>query len=313
MLKKTFTDFDAFAESVKDVDARMMFQNPSIHRWSISHTWLSQTHLQLGKLGTGNIVEGQSSFDGLLLYVPISKQCEYRANSTFYDPGSVVVLEPGCEFCVASNAAHDWCTIQIPKEMFADADEKLSTSAKPTCWVRHDNPQAAHQIYRLVRRVLNNAENHPGFENTLAASYIEKDLSRIVAKVLGNTPVKQVSDGREGRPTVPRDEIVRRCKRLMEERYAEPIRVDDLLKVSQVSERTLRRAFNEYYGIGPIRYLQLRQHHRVRRVLSAMDPESTTVTKVLFSNGVANLGRFATTYKNLFGELPSDTLRAKEH
>jgi AraC family ethanolamine operon transcriptional activator len=312
MQSNTYTDYDAFAGSLKDVDARMMFQNPANHSWTINQAQLPKTHLQLGRLGSGNIVEGQSMASGLLLYVPVTTNCEYRANGTIYEPGSIVVMEPGSEFCVASNAQHDWCSIYLPTEMFADlALEPSSNMEKTGVWLSDGNQRAARQIFRLVYDAMRNASEYPEFEGTLAARHIEADLSRIAAEVVGRDLKEQAGLTPEGRPKLARDEIIRHCKGLLERRDAEPIRIDDFLKAAEVSERTLRRAFKEYFGIGPTRYLKLRQLHQIRRVLRSSDAETTTVTKVLFGQGVSQLGRFASRYQDMFGELPSETLRAK--
>ena len=75
-----------------------------------------------------------------------------------------------------------------------------------------------------------------------------------------------------------------------------------------VSERTLRNAFNEYFGVGPSRYLQLRRLRAVRRALRAADPEQESVTGVLVRHGEWEFSRFARRYRQLFGELPSETL-----
>ena len=42
-----FPDFDEFAESVRDVDARMLFQNPTRRSWAIDHLNLPEVHVQL--------------------------------------------------------------------------------------------------------------------------------------------------------------------------------------------------------------------------------------------------------------------------
>jgi transcriptional regulator GlxA family with amidase domain len=79
---------------------------------------------------------------------------------------------------------------------------------------------------------------------------------------------------------------------------------------ADVSERTLRSAFHEYYGTGPVDYLQLRRLNQVRRVLRAAEPGEVTVTDVLLHHGVLQFGRFASQYRRLFGESPSETLQA---
>jgi AraC-like DNA-binding protein len=309
MQSNTYTDYDAFAGSLKDVDAKMMLQNPANRCWTINQAQLPNTHLQLGRLGSGNIVEGQSMASGLLIYVPVTTNCEYLANGTIYEPGSIVIFEPGSEFCVASNAQHDWCSIYLPTEMFSNlALEPFSTTQKTGVWVSDANRRAARQIFRLVRDAMTNALEYPEFQGTVAARHIEADLSRIAAEVVGRDSRERVEMTLKGRPKLARDVVIRHCKGLLERREAEPIHIDDLLKVAEVSERTLRRAFKEYFGIGPTRYLKLRQLHQVRRVLRSSDAETTSVTKVLFGQGVTQLGRFASHYRILFGELPSETL-----
>jgi AraC family ethanolamine operon transcriptional activator len=113
-----------------------------------------------------------------------------------------------------------------------------------------------------------------------------------------------------GRPRLARDEIIRRCKQAIEAREGERVFVGDLAAAAEVSERTLETAFNEYYGVGPVRFLQLRQLHRIHRALRAADSEPVSVTDVLVRHGEWEFGRFASRYRRLFGELPSETLRS---
>nr|WP_284701458.1 helix-turn-helix domain-containing protein [Rhodoplanes tepidamans] len=83
----------------------------------------------------------------------------------------------------------------------------------------------------------------------------------------------------------------------------------DLCAAAGVCERTLRRAFRAVYGMPPARYLKVRQLNRVHAAL--LDPlaRGRLVTDVLTSHGVTEFGRFAMTYRTLFGELPSQTMR----
>lgn len=61
--------------------------------------------------------------------------------------------------------------------------------------------------------------------------------------------------------------------------------------------------------MGPIRYLSLRRMHLVRRALARGDPSLVTVTQLATDYGFWELGRFSVTYRALFGEPPSVTLR----
>jgi AraC-like DNA-binding protein len=76
-----------------------------------------------------------------------------------------------------------------------------------------------------------------------------------------------------------------------------------------VDERVLRRCCHAHLGLGPVRYLRLLRMQRVRRTLQNGTCGTTTVTQVVQRHGFGQVGRFATEYRALYGELPSETLR----
>jgi AraC family ethanolamine operon transcriptional activator len=307
-----YTDFDAFAGEVSSIDARMMLQNPRSRLWTINRLDLPGAQIQLGLLGSGNIVEGQSWSDGFLLYLPLTKDCRYGASGTTIERGSLMILEPGCEFCIATKDPHDWCAIFVPNEhLLADGSPSSWSDAgkTPRCRVSLPNLRLANEFGRCVHDVMASAEKHPQFEVTSAARQAAAHAQKIVSLIIADGP-RQESE-RAGRPEIPRERIIRRCKDLLERREGEPIFVDELSYAAGVCERTLRTAFNDYYGMGPLRYLQLRQLHQVHRALRSADADYVTVADVLFQHGVWELSRFARRYRGTFGELPSQTLRTR--
>ena len=60
-------------------------------------------------------------------------------------------------------------------------------------------------------------------------------------------------------------------------------------------------------------YLRLRRMSLVYRALWRGDPDAASVSEVARRYGFRNLGRFAASYRALFGELPSATLRRSLH
>jgi TolB-like protein len=62
--------------------------------------------------------------------------------------------------------------------------------------------------------------------------------------------------------------------------------------------------------MGPHAYMQLHRLQRARHALRTAYPASTTIALVARAHGFAELGRFTSRYRALFGELPSTTLRA---
>jgi hypothetical protein len=189
-----FRDFDAFADSVGDVDARMTLCNAKYRSWSISHVALSGIHVQLGRLGSGNIVEGESWSDGYLFYLPLTDGCAYSANGTTIGDGEFMVLEPGCDFCIATQAEHDWCSIFVPTQLFARGigpSDPPSASARMVCRIARANHQVAGRFRAIIEQVLAVPTICPKFESSPAASCAESDLLDIAVAVVAQKQAGQ--------------------------------------------------------------------------------------------------------------------------
>ena len=85
--------------------------------------------------------------------------------------------------------------------------------------------------------------------------------------------------------------------------------VSSLSRRVGLSERGLRQAFYGVHGVSPKRWIIAVRLERVRRILSFPPSDGLTVTEVATRHGFFELGRFASTYRQTFGESPSATLR----
>jgi AraC-like DNA-binding protein len=89
-----------------------------------------------------------------------------------------------------------------------------------------------------------------------------------------------------------------------------PLHISALCRALKVSERTLRKAFNEIRGLPPCRYLRMLRLSEARRALLAADCKLVTVTEIATGCGFLELGRFSVEYRKVFGESPSQTLHS---
>ena len=85
--------------------------------------------------------------------------------------------------------------------------------------------------------------------------------------------------------------------------------VPEWCKATGASQRTLEYAFREYFEVTPLAFLRLRRLHEVRRRLLTSCRNDVSVADITHEQGFYELGRFASDYQRLFGELPSQTLR----
>ena len=107
--------------------------------------------------------------------------------------------------------------------------------------------------------------------------------------------------------------IVMRARSYIIEHLAEPIALDDIAAAAIVSRRTLYRAFAEIFDDTPQGYVRRLRLHRIRQGLASPNETACTIAVVANQWGISELGRLAGWYRQMFGELPSDTLAAMRH
>jgi len=83
---------------------------------------------------------------------------------------------------------------------------------------------------------------------------------------------------------------------------------DDLAAMAGISIRSLSRAFERKYGLGPMAFVRQRRLDACFAQLRGSDREAITVTEVAMSYGFWHVGKFAIAYRDAFGESPSESL-----
>jgi AraC-like DNA-binding protein len=103
---------------------------------------------------------------------------------------------------------------------------------------------------------------------------------------------------------------VGRAIRYLEEHFAKPIRMADVVAASRLSPRGLQAAFQRELSCTPTVYLRrirLTAAHRDLRL--ADSTSSATVAEIARAAGFTHIGRFSVAYRNEYGESPRETLR----
>ncbi|MFH8749128.1 AraC family transcriptional regulator [Streptomyces rimosus] len=89
-----------------------------------------------------------------------------------------------------------------------------------------------------------------------------------------------------------------------------PFDTAELAAVARVSVRWLQEGFRRHVGMSPMAYLRDVRLNRVRDELRRAGPGELSVGEVAYRWGFVHLGRFARSYRERFGETPSQTLQA---
>jgi AraC-like DNA-binding protein len=141
------------------------------------------------------------------------------------------------------------------------------------------------------------ASGHAAVRELLRFEIPDRLLELPIAEKLAPTPSPRL-----------RDRILRLARDWIEVSPAEEFTVANLCRSIGAGERTVRRAFLEYYGVTPRDYLKAHRLNRVHHELLESDPAHGRVSDVANRWGFWHLGQLAADYRHLFAELPSETL-----
>jgi transcriptional regulator GlxA family with amidase domain len=103
------------------------------------------------------------------------------------------------------------------------------------------------------------------------------------------------------RATEERNRRLLRARDAMDRSFAEPLDVERLAAVAEVSPAHFSRTFRAAFGETPHRYLQRRRVERAMFLLRATD---RSVTDVCFDVGFGSLGTFSRTFRAIVGVPP---------
>ncbi|MDE0066792.1 MAG: helix-turn-helix transcriptional regulator [Acidimicrobiaceae bacterium] len=92
----------------------------------------------------------------------------------------------------------------------------------------------------------------------------------------------------------------------MADSLREQIPISEIASRAGVSRRSVENAFRTSVALSPNEFRKLLRLNKARRLL---EQDNHSVTEAAMDSGMFHLGRFATEYRRLFGELPSDTAR----
>ena len=103
--------------------------------------------------------------------------------------------------------------------------------------------------------------------------------------------------------------LVKKAEEISKSYRDKPLTLQKLCEELQTSRTALSSGFEEVFGISPMAYIKIQRLNGVRRALMNTDTNIKTVMYVAQEWGFWNAAHFAKDYKEMFGELPSKTLR----
>ena len=222
--------------------------------------------------------------------------------------GDVVFHSRGERMHQRTSGESQWGLISLPPEQLAACGKALTglrIASPPVGRVLRPSRSDAVRLLRLYSRACRLAETrHKLIANPEVARALEQELLHALVNCL-------IADDVSGNPKTRRHhtDIMVRFEDALSTLRGPQLSMPALCAAIDVPERTLRVCCAEFLGMSPTRYLLLRRLNRARSALRRADPANASIAEIARSCQFQEPGRFAVTYRTIFGEMPSSTLR----
>jgi AraC family ethanolamine operon transcriptional activator len=219
-----------------------------------------------------------------------------------------MLLAPGgCEFISSAPDALDWVALALPTTELERLAEFAPPGVRRTSGVQILTlaSRPFSELSATLRAVLEMAERPPAAPGGPCAV---EALAGSLRELLMHSLAPGIGVAPQRRATRDAMRVVRDAEAFLYATMARPLYRDDLCAALGVSRRKLHDAFVSTTGMTPPTYLKTRRLVLVRRALKAARNGRPLVKSVALAHGFWHLGYFAQDYRELFGELPSETL-----
>ena len=305
----TFADPAEYQARVRAADVKVLVTTRGQFKAELIRMDLHRLWMQRGLESLPRITHAQmSSIRDPLFFLSDARQPGMHHTGMEVSTDHVVAYGTAAHHHHRTSAECRWASLSLSPEALSEAGRVLiGRDLKRSAVTRLIRPPPA-ALARL--RTLHEAAGH--LARTAPDIFAHPEVAKAMEQALVRAMVSCLADREETGPTGrehQRVRVMRLFERVLEEEQDWPLYLEDVCAKIGVSDRTLRAHCQEHLGMSPYKYLWLRRMHMVQRALAQANPKSATVTGVANDHGFGELGRFAGSYRTLFGEAPAATLR----
>lgn len=242
------------------------------------------------------------------IFIPITaRNASTRWAGRSFPVGSMLAKRPEAEYNNQTVANSVIRALQVPIDVLQSAARTLSGGCDlelPSWSEQRPSSKKLKRFQQGLDELFLAGLQAPAVLNNTEGRAIELDCLRRLIDLLTEPASAVLHD----RFATDRTILVRQTVDFMNARLKEPLTAIELCAESGVSDRSLRRAFREAFGMGPLAYFRVIRLHAVRAALMRRSEANPSVAQIAHHWGFHRLGAFANEYRRQFGELPSHTL-----
>jgi len=262
-----------------------------------------QIHMGWCRTQLGQTVRGSAALP--CLHFPVEQGSRYTRGRHAFDagPGTAVFVAEAAEFTRQSTPGTVFAIGLNGEALAAEVGARRPATAGG--WARHPQrfePGDPRQL-ALRRAIADLAAGVAAQAGPQRLAQSEADVLAAVAGLIG------IGEGQDTVSAISARRLAD-LEEWIEAHLAEPITLGSLCAVAGVGERALQAAFRSNRGMSPMRFVAERRLAAAHQRL-AQGEAGNDVTQIAFQSGFSHLGRFASLYRQVYGEPPSRTLQRR--
>ena len=304
---KRLDGFEGLHQAVHGSHVDVMQLGRGRLRGSLSHVGIGDFSLSIGTFNVGMRTQRISSDDKLIIGMLLAAEERVAHWSFDMQLNDVLVIPPLLEHDGVFHGASAYAAMRFDLNEVASLFGGEARLSDPETWRSRGHFRAGPETGaiasgRLVGIMSHLRTHKHGLTPSTADFWKRSIVECLAANVMSSLP----PDDKGWLPSARR--LIRKVEDYLDEAGARPVHVSEICAALGVSRRTLHRAFQEVFGLGPVSFLRHKRLCAVHSILHKSGPRSTTVAAVAMDQGFYELGRFSQYYFAMFGERPSQTL-----
>lgn len=242
-----------------------------------------------------------------LVHIPVSGHAALSIDGeeTIIAPGTATIAPPSAHLLTHWSADCRQIMLQLNKQRLEGVLAGLI--AQPIRRPVRFQPLAQSETTRPFFGFVEYLARILADDTATLPSFVSEQIEQTVIKLLLASTEHSYSEGIRSLNQGACPRHVARAYDFMLRMSGEAITIDDLVRVSGVGRRALHDGFRRFKHMSPMACLRAIRLERARAALAEAS-ENASVTEIAYGCGFQHLGRFAKSYYDVFGELPSHTL-----
>ena len=264
-------------------------------------TRIDEVNLYSDRFSTAVSLYCQPPADRLSMLFTRCAEGEFYANGNDVTDGALIFIPDECGPDIVASGLFGSDSIEVSEARLQRTVETLypHLDLPDITTVLKPDPEQRDRLQAGVVKLVNN----PTPNSEQAVDLMESAIVCMCETLQQTQPVPL--------NTLCRTSIAKHAQAFINERYTDPIHIEDLCSATGVGVRSLQRAFRGYFDVTLTEYIKTVRLDMAYRALTTTHPAECSITEIALAHGFSHLGRFSVMYGERFGESPTETLASK--